>query len=284
MNILTLLTSGSILAKQFGFINTEKLAKLAKSKFSEDVYVTVKFSGKKLEKNILKVKKTEDWKEYFTKISSENKLIRMEITDAVNPKYTLIYENFPKKKTLVLTKLSDYKSIEEMYRNIATGNNVQNLAEEVIEATKFSNTKLYTIYNSLYKLINISSLVIFGLVFMSIFVEESWAKLWVNSLLRGVLIYAGISLCTQIIGFWLRKYPNLVWINQPELLKKIISSNKNDTWQIVDKFGDKKEEDQDTQKYLISSKLVNSRYKYVTIFTPVVMLACLILYYIIFLP
>lgn len=273
MNILSLLTSSNILAKQFGLIDTHKLAKLAKSKFSEDIYETVKYSGKKLEKNIVKVKNLKDWQKYLTKVSQEKKLIRVEVTSAINPDYTLIYENFSKKKSLILDKLSNYKSVDDMYKNIIASNH-SNLAADCINETNFENTRLYIIYNRLYSLINISSLVVFGLVFLSIFIQQSWANLWVSSLLRGILIYAAISLCTQILGFWLRKYPNLIWVNnnQEEFDHKLKEKSSIPN------------EASEAEENINSSNLLNSPLKYFSIFLPIALLSTLILYYIIFLP
>lgn len=300
MNIFNLLISSSPLANQFGRINISNLAKVCSQKFSEDIYATLIQTGRKTEKNILKVANLEDWQNYFKKISTQKNLVRLEIVNAVNPKWIFVFENYPKKKSLILENLEDYKSYEDFTRKSLTGEIKQSSAIselepklKLIDSQNFENTRLYQIYNVLYKSINIVSIGIVFLVVLSLFVQGDWLKIWSNTLLRLILLYGGTAISAQLLGLWLRKYPNLIWQNSGTFnLQK--NDNKdfkeNDTLDVstenviknLDQL-DKDSLEEEITKFN-DQHLLKTIWQYLAVISPVVIVAVTIIYYIIFLP
>lgn len=262
MNIYKFLTVSSPLNNQFGRVDINLLSKLCKSKFSEDVYILTNLKGRKPEKVIVKMKKLSDWEDYFYKIADNNSLFRAEIVDAKKADWTLIIENLPKKKSIVITKLSDHKDANEMYYKHSV-KELKNYAEEVIKSENFENTLLYKIYNWSYRLIGLSSILIIIIVSCVLIVKDVyWIQIWKDSVLRGILIYSAFSLSNQIAGLQLGKYPNLLWPRKE-------SEN---------------EDDQVINKKLLEKSVLNSNFKYIAALAPSVIIFLIILYYVVFLP
>jgi len=155
---------------------------------------------------------------------------------------------------LFIFQSSKFESDTEMKKSILT-NKFENAANKFITTTNFENLRLYQIYKVLFSSINIASLLIVALMFVLLFLPSNFAGLWSAWLLRGFLIYGTVALLSSITGFWLNKYPNLIWEN--------INTEEG-----IDR----------------NNQLITTNIQYIQIFTPVILVLIFMLYYIIFLP
>ena len=167
----------------------------------------------------------------------------------------IIYQNYPKNRNLFILQSSKFESDVEMKKSMLT-NKVENAAIQFIKTTDFENLRLYQIYKILFSSINIASLLIVVLMFTLLFLPSNFAALWSAWLLRGFLIYGTVALLSSVTGFWLNKYPNLIW------------ENTNTEVEVADQ----------------NNQLVKTNIQYIQIFTPVILVLLVMLYYIIFLP
>jgi hypothetical protein len=252
--LFAFVTSTPSLASLFGRIEIAKLANFCSEKFQKDVYITNQLKRSRPEKIIHKMQTSADWVKYFNQLAEKNNVLSVEITNASSPDWIFIYQNYPKNRNLLIFQSSKFESDIEMKKSILT-KNIENAAPKFIETTNFENLRLYQIYKVLFSSINIASLLIVALMFVLLFLPSNFAALWSDWLLRGFLIYGTVAILSSITGFWLNKYPNLIWENTNQ------------------------EDDKD-----LNNQLITTNIQYIQIFAPVILVLLVMLYYIIFLP
>jgi hypothetical protein len=252
--LFAFVTSTPSLARLFGRIEIDKLAKFCSDKFQKDVYITSQLKRSRPEKIIHKMQTSADWAKYFNQLAANNNVLSVEISNASSPDWIIIYQNYPKNRNLFIFQSSKFESDAEMKKSILT-NKFENAANKFITTTNFENLRLYQIYKVLFSSINIASLLIVALMFVLLFLPSNFAGLWSAWLLRGFLIYGTVALLSSITGFWLNKYPNLIW-------------EITNTGEGIDR----------------NNQLITTNIQYIQIFTPVILVLIFMLYYIIFLP
>jgi len=252
--LFAFVTSTPSLASLFGRIEINKLAKFCSEKFQEDVYIIRHLKRSRPEKIIHKLQNSADWEKYFNLLAENNNILSVEISNATSPDWMIIYQNYPKNRNLIILQSSKFESDHEMKKSILSYK-FENTANQFIKTTNFENFRLYQIYKILFSSINIASLIIIGLMFALLFLPSNFALLWSAWLLRGFLIYGTVALLSSITGFWLNKYPNLIW-------------EREDHNESVDQ----------------NNQLITTKIQYIQIFSPVILVLVVMLYYIIFLP
>lgn len=252
--LFAFVTTTPSLARLFGRIEIDKLAKFCSEKFQKDVYITSQLKRSRPEKIIHKMQSSADWKKYFNLLAAKNNVLSVEISNASSPDWMIIYQNYPKNRNLFILQSSKFESKVEMKKSMLA-NKVENAAIQFIKTSDFENLRLYQIYKILFSSINIASLIIVALMFTLLFLPSNFAALWSAWLLRGFLIYGTVALLSSITGFWLNKYPNLIW------------ENTNTEVEATDQ----------------NNQLVKTNIQYIQIFTPILFLLVM-LSYIIFLP